>query len=127
RALGRGERPRGRVPVPRVRRVRVRHRHRAQRRRRIPARMSSQARRIVVITGAGGTLGAALSNQFAGEPDTDVVLSDISALALEATVSGTPPRRGAVETLTADVSELTDVEAVVARAIDRFGRLDVLV
>ena len=33
--------------------------------------------RVVVITGAGGTLGAALSSQFAGEPDTDVVLSDV--------------------------------------------------
>ena len=31
--------------------------------------MSSEARRVVVITGAGGTLGAALSRQFAGEPD----------------------------------------------------------
>ena len=39
----------------------------------------SEARRVVAITGAGGTLGAALSHRFAGEPDTDVVLSDVSA------------------------------------------------
>ena len=39
--------------------------------------MSGTGRRVVVITGAGGTLGAALSRTFAGEPDTDVVLSDV--------------------------------------------------
>jgi 3-oxoacyl-[acyl-carrier protein] reductase len=86
-----------------------------------------EARRVVVITGAGGTLGAALSGQFAGEPDTDVVLSDVSAPALDATVNGLPERRGAVETMPADVSKVAEVEAVVALAMERFGRLDVLI
>jgi meso-butanediol dehydrogenase / (S,S)-butanediol dehydrogenase / diacetyl reductase len=84
-------------------------------------------RRVVVITGAGGTLGAALSRQFAGEPDTDVVLSDVSAAALEATVSCLPEGRGAVETKLADVGEVSEVEAVVALAVERFGRLDALI
>ena len=79
------------------------------------------------ITGAGGTLGAALSSQFAGEPDTDVVLSDVSAASLDATVKGLPEPRGAVETLLADVGEITDVEAVAALAVERFGRIDVLI
>jgi meso-butanediol dehydrogenase/(S,S)-butanediol dehydrogenase/diacetyl reductase len=83
--------------------------------------------RVVVITGAGGTLGAELSRQFVGEPDTDVVLSDVSAPSLEATVDGLPERRGAVETLRADVSEIAEVEAVISRAVERFGRLDVLI
>jgi meso-butanediol dehydrogenase/(S,S)-butanediol dehydrogenase/diacetyl reductase len=87
----------------------------------------SGARRVVVITGAGGTLGAALSSQFAGEPDTDVVLSDVSTASLESTVSGLPEQRGAVETLPADVSDITEVEAVVRLAVERFGRLDVLI
>jgi 3-oxoacyl-[acyl-carrier protein] reductase len=55
------------------------------------------------------------------------VLSDVSAAALEVTVKGLPEPRGAVETLPADVSEIADVEAVVALAVERFGRLDVLV
>jgi 3-oxoacyl-[acyl-carrier protein] reductase len=84
-------------------------------------------RRVVAITGAGGTLGAALSSRFAGEPDTDVVLSDVSAASLDVTLKDLPAERGAVETLTADVSEITDVEGVVARAVDTFGRLDVLI
>jgi 3-oxoacyl-[acyl-carrier protein] reductase len=84
-------------------------------------------RRVVVITGAGGALGAALSRQFAGEPETDVVLSDISETSLAATVAGLPAERGAFETLLADVSDPAEVEAVVARALDAFGHLDVLV
>lgn len=87
----------------------------------------SGARRVIAITGAGGTLGAALSRRLAGEPETDVVLSDVSAPSLDATVTGLPERRGAVETLPADVSDVTAVEAVVGLAIERFGRLDVLI
>ena len=87
----------------------------------------SDTRRVVAILGAGGTLGAALSRQFAGEAATDVVLSDLSADALTASVAGLTDARGAVETLTADVSDPTQVEAVVARAVDAFGRLDVLI
>jgi meso-butanediol dehydrogenase / (S,S)-butanediol dehydrogenase / diacetyl reductase len=84
-------------------------------------------RRVVVITGAGGTLGAALSAKFAGEADTDVVLSDLSDASLAATVEGLPEHRGEVETVLADVSEIAQVEAVAQHAIERFGRVDVLV
>ena len=84
-------------------------------------------RRVIAITGAGGALGAALSAHFAAEPDTDLVLSDVSAPSLEATVSDLPEGAGPVETLLADVSDFAQVEAVVGRAVDRFGRLDVLI
>ncbi|HEV2309667.1 MAG TPA: SDR family oxidoreductase [Acidimicrobiia bacterium] len=84
-------------------------------------------RRVVAITGAGGALGAALSRQLAGEPDTDLVLSDVSDASLEASVVGLPATAGAVETLLADVSDLPQVEAVAERAVERFGHLDVLI
>ena len=84
-------------------------------------------RRVVAITGAGGALGAAVSRRLAGEPDTDVVLSDVSASSLEQTVAGLGPTGADVETLLADVSDIAQVEAVVAKAVERFGRLDVLV
>ena len=87
----------------------------------------SEARRVIAITGAGGTLGAALSRQLAGEPETDVVLSDVSAPSLEATVRGLPDPAGAVETVLADVSDFAQVEAVAALAVERFGRLDVMI
>ncbi|HTD49493.1 MAG TPA: SDR family oxidoreductase [Acidimicrobiia bacterium] len=84
-------------------------------------------RRVIAITGAGGTLGAALAHRFVGEPATDVVLSDVSGPSLDATVDGLPERRGGVETLRADVGDIADVEAVVGVAVERFGRLDVLI
>lgn len=92
-------------------------------------------RRVVAILGAGGTLGAAISRQLAGEPETDLVLSDLSEEALREAVAllpasdGRPGARpdGSVETLPADVSDFAQVEAVVKRAVDRFGRLDVLI
>jgi 3-oxoacyl-[acyl-carrier protein] reductase len=83
--------------------------------------------RVVVITGAGGSLGGALSARFASEPDTDVVLSDVSQESLDATVAGLPDARGSLETVLADVGDVGQVEAVVARAKDRFGRVDVLI
>jgi NAD(P)-dependent dehydrogenase (short-subunit alcohol dehydrogenase family) len=83
-------------------------------------------RRVVAITGAGCALGAAISHQLAGDPPTDLVLSDVSGPSLEPTVAGLPDV-GAVETVLADVSDLAQVEAVVARAVERFGHLDVLI
>ncbi len=85
------------------------------------------ARRAVVITGAGGALGGAISRRLASEPATDLVLSDVSEASLDATLAGLPDFDGAVETVLADVSDLEQVEAVVTRAVENFGRLDVLI
>ncbi len=84
-------------------------------------------RRVIAITGAGGSLGAAISQQLAGEPATDLVLSDVSGPSLEATVAGVSATDGALDTVLADVSDFAAVEAVVARAVERHGRLDVLI
>jgi NAD(P)-dependent dehydrogenase (short-subunit alcohol dehydrogenase family) len=87
----------------------------------------TESRRTVVITGAGGALGSALSRQFAGEPDTDLVLTDVSRTALDATVAGLPEPRGELATQLADVSRFEQVEAVIALAVERFGGVDVLI
>jgi 3-oxoacyl-[acyl-carrier protein] reductase len=86
-----------------------------------------EARRVVAITGAGGALGAAISQRLAGEKSTDLVLSDVSAPSLDATVAGLPEANGAVETALADVSDFAQVESVIKLAVERFGRLDVLI
>jgi 3-oxoacyl-[acyl-carrier protein] reductase len=83
--------------------------------------------RVIAILGAGGTLGQAIAGQLAGEPGTALVVSDVSAPSLEATVDGLPDSGRPVETVLADVSDFGQVEAVVARALERFGHLDVLV
>ncbi len=82
--------------------------------------------RVVAIIGAGGALGAAVSQQIAAEPATDLMLSDLSAASLEATVAGVAAV-GSVETMLADVSDYDQVEAVITRTVERFGRLDVLI
>jgi len=83
--------------------------------------------RVVAIIGAGGALGAAVSQQLAGEPSTDLMLSDVSASSLEATVASLPVAAGSVETMLADVSDYDQVEAVITRTVERYGRLDVLI
>ena len=89
----------------------------------------TETRRVVVITGAGGALGSALARQFASEPDTDLVLSDISQKAIDETLanlSGTTSPE-TVQTVLADVSDYDQVQAVIAHATETFGRLDVLI
>ena len=49
--------------------------------------------RVIAILGAGGALGAAISSRLAGEPDTDLVLSDVSEASLQATIDGLPTSR----------------------------------
>jgi meso-butanediol dehydrogenase / (S,S)-butanediol dehydrogenase / diacetyl reductase len=84
-------------------------------------------RRVVAILGAGGTLGTALSRQLAAEPLTDLVLSDLSEAALNQVSADVVDRAGEIELVPADVSDFAQVETVVKRAVDRFGRLDVLI
>ena len=86
-----------------------------------------EEQRVIAILGAGGTLGAAISRQLASEPRTALVVSDISPSSLEATMDGLPDNGAPVETVLADVSDFEQVEAVVERAQQRFGHLDVLV
>lgn len=74
--------------------------------------------RVICILGAGGTLGTALAQHFAGELDTTLVLSDLSV----ETVPDVP-----AEKLAADVSDLAQVEAVIAHAVDTFGQVDVVI
>ena len=85
------------------------------------------ARRVIAILGAGGTLGAALSRTLAAEPDTDLVLSDLSEEALAEAGGGLAASAGGVAAVRADVSDFDQVERVVKHAVDRFGRLDVLI
>ena len=83
--------------------------------------------RVVVVTGAGGALGAAVSLRLASEPGTALVLSDLSEQSLAETLAGVAALPAPTESMLADVSEPDQVEAVVARAVERFGRLDVLI
>ena len=85
--------------------------------------------RVIAITGAGGALGVAVSRRLAFEPGTALVLSDVSEESLAATLAGLDEEGAAAPTATllADVGDPDQVDAVVQLAVDRFGRLDVLI
>ena len=83
--------------------------------------------RVIAITGAGGALGAAVSRRLARESQTALVLSDVSETSLASTVAVLGEAAGQTATILADVSDIAQVEAVVDLALERFGRLDVLV
>jgi meso-butanediol dehydrogenase/(S,S)-butanediol dehydrogenase/diacetyl reductase len=81
------------------------------------------ADKVVLVTGACGGVGAAVARAF-GKAGARVVLSDLhagpgAALADE--------MGGAAVFVAGDVRASQDCEAVVARAVAKFGRLDVLV
>jgi meso-butanediol dehydrogenase/(S,S)-butanediol dehydrogenase/diacetyl reductase len=80
--------------------------------------------KVVIVTGAGSGIGAATARRFAGA-GAQVVLNDRTREPLEAVAADFNPGRVALQT--GDVSDQAAAEALVAAAIERFGRLDVLV
>lgn len=75
--------------------------------------------RVVLITGGAGGIGRATGERFAAAGDT-VVLADRSTETLADLGS-------ASDTVTADVSVVSDCERMIAETVQRHGRLDVLV
>jgi NAD(P)-dependent dehydrogenase (short-subunit alcohol dehydrogenase family) len=78
--------------------------------------------RVAVVTGAAQGIGHACVRRFASE-GAKVVLADLHQAAGSALATSIP---GALFVM-ADVSRRTDVEALVAHALERLGRIDVLV
>ena len=78
--------------------------------------------KVAVITGGGSGMGKVASELFAAE-GANVVLTDVNDEAGEATASSIGERAFYVH---ADVSKEADAQAMVAAALERFGRLDVL-
>jgi NAD(P)-dependent dehydrogenase (short-subunit alcohol dehydrogenase family) len=77
--------------------------------------------KVAVITGAGSGIGLATARRFS-EEGAKVVAVDISADRL-----GQLGELDGIETLAADVSLRHDAEQMIERAVENFGRLDVLV
>lgn len=89
--------------------------------------MSELNGKVVVITGATRGLGEAMALGFAGE-GARVVLSgrtkdDLDRVAAACTAAGAT----AVESVVTDVAREEDVQALVARTIEAFGKLDVFI
>lgn len=82
--------------------------------------------RVVVITGAGGGFGKLMA-EMAAERGAKVVLGDVDEAAASAVAAGIVDRGGEAEAVGVDVTDLAQVRALAARAVERFGALDVMV
>lgn len=82
--------------------------------------------RVALVTGAAGGIGAATARRLAEEGAT-VVLVDRDGDAAEAVAGALRGEGRAAEAVAADVTDAGAVEAFVAGAAERHGRLDVLV
>lgn len=89
--------------------------------------MSKLAGDVAVVTGGGGGLGRAISLELASS-GADIAVVDLNAEAAQATADEIEQKTGArALALAADVSRDEDVAAAISAALDRFGRLSVLV
>lgn len=82
--------------------------------------------RVAVVTGAGGVVGAAVAQRFAGE-GARLVLVDDDPAALGSVREELGHPEGSVDSLVADLTSESGVRALVARTLARFGRIDILV
>jgi glucose 1-dehydrogenase len=80
---------------------------------------------VLVVGGAQG-MGLACAERFGAE-GANLALFDIEEGTLETAAAALRARGYAVETASGDVSQAADVEAAVARTVERFAGIDVLV
>lgn len=82
--------------------------------------------RVVLITGAGQGIGAAIARRFALQGEK-LVLVDVNAEQLRLLAESLADTGCELMQMTADVANKDQVNELVSRVVERFGRLDVLV
>jgi len=87
----------------------------------------SSDKRVVLVTGASGGLGRAIAVGFGRAGDRVVVNYRTDATEAERAVQAVEAAGGTAFPYQADVRDAKNVAAMVAAAVDRWGRLDVLV
>jgi NAD(P)-dependent dehydrogenase (short-subunit alcohol dehydrogenase family) len=79
--------------------------------------------KVALITGAGSGIGHATAKMFARE-GARIVLADVAEARGQETLSMVKEGGAQAIFLRTDVSKSHDVEAVVSKAVETFGRLD---
>ena len=82
--------------------------------------------KVVVITGAGSGIGAATASLFA-EHGAKVIVSDLNMEKAQGVVDGIKKVGGTSLAIQANVTKFEEVEALVAKAVNEYGQLDVMV
>ncbi len=79
--------------------------------------------KVAIVTGAAEGMGAATLHVFA-RAGAHVLAADVNAEVGEATVASVREAGGSASFFAADVSDWSQVEAMVKAAVERYGRLD---
>ena len=80
----------------------------------------------IIVTGAGGGIGEGIARRLA-EQGAQVIVNDINTALGEKVVAEINKAGGKASFFAADVTRSDDVKALVAAAVQRHGRLDVMV
>ena len=82
--------------------------------------------KVIVITGAGGGFGRLLAQKTAAL-GASVVASDVNEVELKLTADAVIAEGGRIEAVVADVTDQKQMTQMAARAVERFGSIDVMV
>ena len=82
--------------------------------------------RVAVVTGAASGIGEATARRL-GEEGALLVLADVDAVQLEGVVEQLVRVGGSVVSRRVDVAVVSEVEQLVAFAVESFGRLDIVI
>ena len=88
--------------------------------------MSRLSGQVAIVTGGAQGIGGATSRRMA-EEGASVLVADVDMDTANATAAAIADLGGHAVPMRADVSRSEDIEAMVAKAVDEFGRLDILV
>src|SRR5690349_17940795 len=82
--------------------------------------------RVAVVTGAAAGLGRAIALRLA-EEGAHLVLGDLDAAGLDVTVGQIRAAGGTADSLVGDLTESGPAEQLIAAAVERYGRIEILV
>lgn len=83
--------------------------------------------RVILVTGAGSGIGAACVRKLAAPGSAILLHTRKNAAGLERVAEAARARSAETETMLGDIADPALPDALVARAVERFGRLDVVV